>query len=123
INMLPRTITKSLKLPLGFLMERPVTVHNAIAGLIILIAISFLLRDNLFQSKDIGLQRMVYLIIKELSPASVEVIIVTSCLMKDMNGMTDVYRANAIRNLCRNIDGTLLTQIEWYTRDCEKMEQ
>ncbi|GKG18658.1 coatomer subunit gamma, partial [Tanacetum coccineum] len=43
------------------------------------------------------------------------VIIVTSCLMKDMNGMTDMYRANAICNLCRIIDGTLLTQIERHT--------
>ncbi|GJQ99120.1 probable methionine--tRNA ligase [Tanacetum coccineum] len=38
------------------------------------------------------------------------------CLMKDMNGMTDMYRANAICNLCRIIDGTLLTQIERHTR-------
>nr|GEY94032.1 DnaJ homolog subfamily C GRV2 isoform X1 [Tanacetum cinerariifolium] len=87
----------------GFLMERPVTVHNAIAGLIIMI--------------------MVNLIIKELPPALDEFIIVTRCHMKDMNDMSDAYRANAIRNLCRIIDGTLLTQIKRYTRDCEKMEQ
>nr|GEY52118.1 casein kinase I isoform delta-like [Tanacetum cinerariifolium] len=42
--------------------------------------------------------------------ALVEFIIVTSC------HMSDLYRANAIRNLCRIIDGTLLTQIERYTR-------
>nr|GEZ52172.1 coatomer subunit gamma-like [Tanacetum cinerariifolium] len=52
-------------------------------------------------------RRMVNLIIKELSPAPDE----------DMNGMSDVYRANAIRNLCRIIDGTLLIQIERYTRN------
>ncbi|KAI7750418.1 hypothetical protein M8C21_033742, partial [Ambrosia artemisiifolia] len=71
---------------------------------------------KLFQSKDIGLRRMVYLIIKELSPSSDEVIIVTSSLMKDMNSKTDVYRANAIRVLCRITDGTLLTQIERYLK-------
>ncbi|XP_047320130.1 coatomer subunit gamma-2-like [Impatiens glandulifera] len=71
---------------------------------------------KLFQSRDIGLRRMVYLIIKELSPCADEVIIVTSSLMKDMNSKTDMYRANAIRVLCRIIDGTLLTQIERYLK-------
>ncbi|KAF8047310.1 hypothetical protein N665_3101s0005 [Sinapis alba] len=71
---------------------------------------------KLFQSKDTGLRRMVYLIIKELSPSSDEVIIVTSSLMKDMNSKIDMYRANAIRVLCRIIDGTLLTQIERYLK-------
>ncbi|XP_065855289.1 coatomer subunit gamma-2 [Euphorbia lathyris] len=71
---------------------------------------------KLFQSKDIGLRRMVYLMIKELSPSSDEVIIVTSSLMKDMNSKTDMYRANAIRVLCRITDGTLLTQIERYLK-------
>ncbi|KAK1402643.1 Coatomer/calthrin adaptor appendage, C-terminal subdomain-containing protein [Heracleum sosnowskyi] len=71
---------------------------------------------KLFQSRDLGLRRMVYLIIKELSPSSDEVIIVTSSLMKDMNSKTDMYRANAIRVLCRIVDGTLLTQIERYLK-------
>ncbi|KAL8168169.1 hypothetical protein V2J09_009669 [Rumex salicifolius] len=71
---------------------------------------------KLFQSKDTGLRRMVYLIIKELSPSADEVIIVTSSLMKDMNSKTDMYRANAIRVLCRITDGTLLTQIERYLK-------
>ncbi|KAI3446100.1 hypothetical protein Pfo_002765 [Paulownia fortunei] len=71
---------------------------------------------KLFQSRDIGLRRMVYLMIKELSPSADEVIIVTSSLMKDMNSRTDMYRANAIRVLCRITDGTLLTQIERYLK-------
>ncbi|PAN50733.1 hypothetical protein PAHAL_9G542100 [Panicum hallii] len=71
---------------------------------------------KLFQSSDAGLRRLVYLMIKELSPSSDEVIIVTSSLMKDMNSKTDMYRANAIRVLCRIIDGTLLTQIERYLK-------
>lgn len=36
--------------------------------------------------------------------------------MKDMNSKTDMYRANAIRVLCRIIDSTLLTQIERYLK-------
>jgi coatomer protein complex subunit gamma len=71
---------------------------------------------KLFQSKDIGLRRMVYLVIKEISPSSDEVIIVTSSLMKDMNSKTDLYRANAIRVLCRITEGGLLGQIERYLK-------
>ncbi|KMZ56280.1 Coatomer subunit gamma-2 [Zostera marina] len=71
---------------------------------------------KLFQSKDSGLRRLVYLMIKELSPCADEVIIVTSSLMKDMNSKIDMYRANAIRVLCRITDGTLLTQIERYLK-------
>ncbi|KAJ7535408.1 hypothetical protein O6H91_12G032000 [Diphasiastrum complanatum] len=71
---------------------------------------------KLFQSKEVGLRRMVYLIIKEISPTSDEVIIVTSSLMKDMNSKTDLYRANAIRVLCGITDGSLLGQIERYLK-------
>ncbi|CAL9107427.1 acidic leucine-rich nuclear phosphoprotein 32-related [Musa troglodytarum] len=71
---------------------------------------------KLFQSKDTVLRRMVYLMIKDLSPSADEVIIVTSSLMKDMNSKTDMYRANAIRVLCRITDSTLLTQIERYLK-------
>ncbi|KAG9130174.1 hypothetical protein Leryth_018766 [Lithospermum erythrorhizon] len=71
---------------------------------------------KLFQSKDVALRRMLYLIIKELSPSSDEVIIVTSSLIKDMNSRTDMYRANAIRVLCRITDATLITQIERYLK-------
>jgi coatomer protein complex subunit gamma len=46
----------------------------------------------------------------------VKVIIVTSSLMKDMNSKIDMYRANAIRVLCRITDGTLLAQIERYLK-------
>ncbi|CAI5952905.1 unnamed protein product [Closterium sp. NIES-65] len=71
---------------------------------------------KLFQSNDIGLRRFLYLMIKEISPSSDEVIIVTSSLMKDMNSKTDLYRANAIRVLCRITDGGLLGQIERYLK-------
>lgn len=48
--------------------------------------------------------------------SKLKVIIVTSSLMKDMNSKNDMYRANAIRVLCRITDGTLLTQIERYLK-------
>lgn len=49
---------------------------------------------------------MVYLVIKELSDTAEDVIMVTSSIMKDTAavGSDVVYRANAIRALCRIID-------------------
>jgi hypothetical protein len=71
---------------------------------------------KLFQHKDVHLRRMVYLVIKEVIPSSDEVIIITSSLMKDMNSRNDLYRANAIRVLCRIIDPQMLLQIERYLK-------
>lgn len=76
----------------------------------------FFSATKLFQNKDANLRRMVYLIIKELSPSSDEVIIITSTLMKDMSSKIDLYRANAIRVLCKIIDSQLLQQIERYLK-------
>ena len=54
---------------------------------------------------------MVYLAIKELAGTAEDVIMVTSSVMKDVQGAggrgsgeQDIYRANAIRALCRIID-------------------
>jgi coatomer protein complex subunit gamma len=48
---------------------------------------------------------MVYLVIKELAHIAEDVIMVTSSLTKDMNAKSDViYRANAIRALCKITD-------------------
>jgi coatomer subunit gamma len=48
---------------------------------------------------------MVYLVIKELAHTAEDVIMSTSIIMKDMSVGSDViYRANAIRALCRIID-------------------
>eukprot|EP00742_Colponemidia_sp_Colp-10_P003508 GILJ01003735.1.p1 GENE.GILJ01003735.1~~GILJ01003735.1.p1 ORF type:complete len:905 (-),score=126.81 GILJ01003735.1:163-2877(-) len=69
---------------------------------------------KLFQSQDVTLRRMLYLIIKELKPNETEVIIVTQSLTKDMNSKTDLYRANAIRVLCRILEPAMLQQIERY---------
>ena len=71
---------------------------------------------KLFMHKDFHLRRMVYLCIKEFIPSSEEVIIITSSLMKDMNNPHDLFRANAIRVLCKIIDGQMLLQIERYLK-------
>ena len=62
--------------------------------------------SKLFQNKDASLRQMVYLVIKELAQTAEDVIMVTSSIMKDTAavGGDVVYRANAIRSLCRIID-------------------
>jgi coatomer subunit gamma len=61
--------------------------------------------SKLFQNKDPSLRQMVYLILKELAHTAEDVIMSTSIIMKDGNlGSEHIYRANAIRALCRIID-------------------
>ncbi|KAI5819479.1 adaptin N terminal region-domain-containing protein [Pyronema omphalodes] len=74
---------------------------------------------KLFQHRDASLRQMVYLVIKELADTAEDVIMVTSSVMKDVSGAggragaeQDIYRANAIRALCRIIDGTTVQAIE-----------
>lgn len=71
---------------------------------------------KLFQSKDIPLRRMMYLLLKELSTISDDVIIVVSSLTKDINSKNDLYRANAIRVLSKITDASLLPQVERYLK-------
>eukprot|EP01087_Luapelamoeba_hula_P006403 TRINITY_DN1648_c1_g2_i1.p1 TRINITY_DN1648_c1_g2~~TRINITY_DN1648_c1_g2_i1.p1 ORF type:complete len:876 (+),score=106.12 TRINITY_DN1648_c1_g2_i1:212-2839(+) len=73
---------------------------------------------KLFQSKDVNLRRMVYLMLKDLLPLvdDTGVIIVISCLTKDMNSKIDLYRANAIRVLCKINDISMLGQAERYLK-------
>ncbi|KAL8700865.1 MAG: hypothetical protein Q9224_000771 [Gallowayella concinna] len=69
--------------------------------------------SKLFQNKDASLRQMVYLIIKELANTAEDVIMVTSSIMKDTSVGSDVlYKANAIRALCRIIDATTVQAIE-----------
>ncbi|TNY19491.1 coatomer subunit gamma [Rhodotorula diobovata] len=68
---------------------------------------------KLFQHKDSALRQMVYLVIKELSNIAEDVIMVTSSIMKDMQPNLEViYRPNAIRALCRVIDGSMIVGVE-----------
>ena len=61
--------------------------------------------SKLFQNKDPSLRQMVYLVLKELANTAEDVIMSTSIIMKDTAVGSDVlYRANAIRALCRIID-------------------
>ncbi|KAI9102708.1 adaptin N terminal region-domain-containing protein [Phlyctochytrium arcticum] len=72
---------------------------------------------KLFQSPDIPLRQMVYLLIKELSTVAEDVIMVTSSLMRDMNAKSDViYRANAIRALAKITDSSMLQAIERFIK-------
>lgn len=59
---------------------------------------------KLFQSPDVHLRRMVYLIIKELKVESDSSLIVVSCLSKDMTSRIDLFRANSIRVLAKIMD-------------------
>ena len=60
---------------------------------------------------------MVYLVLKELSSSADDVIMVTSSIMKDTAVGSDViYRANAIRALCRIIDVRRTTTSFCYLR-------
>lgn len=59
---------------------------------------------KLWQSSDVLVRRLVYLLIKELSTASEDAIIVTASLTKDINSSTDLFRSHAIRALCRVCD-------------------
>mmetsp|Transcript_29994 Transcript_29994/g.87622 ORF Transcript_29994/g.87622 Transcript_29994/m.87622 type:complete len:946 (-) Transcript_29994:90-2927(-) len=71
---------------------------------------------KLFVSHDLFLRRMTYLFIKEIYERceSSDVIIVTSCLTKDMTCDVDLYRANSLRVLCRIIDASMLSAVERY---------
>ncbi|KAL6622139.1 Coatomer, gamma subunit [Neocallimastix californiae] len=72
---------------------------------------------KLFQSKDIPLRQMVYLTIKELSSIAEDVIMVTSSLVKDINSTSEtIYRANAIRALCKITDSSMLQSIERFLK-------
>jgi len=71
---------------------------------------------KLFQSKDIPLRRMVYLVLKELINMSDDVIMVMASLTKDINTNVDVYKANAIRVLTGITDSSMLNQIERYLK-------
>ncbi|KAI9205702.1 adaptin N terminal region-domain-containing protein [Polychytrium aggregatum] len=72
---------------------------------------------KLFQSNDIALRQMVYLLIKELSKIAENTFIITSSLTKDMTAKTDViYRANSIRALCKITDASMLQGIERFLK-------
>ena len=71
---------------------------------------------KLFQSPDVHLRRMVYLIIKELKIESDSSLIVVSCLSKDMTSKVDLFRANSIRVLAKIMDASMVQQMERFLK-------
>jgi len=67
---------------------------------------------KLFQSNNIFLRRMVYLVLKELSVASDQALIVTNCLLKDMSSDVQLFRANAVRVLGVILDAQSASNME-----------
>ncbi|WLF78039.1 coatomer subunit gamma [Lodderomyces elongisporus] len=68
--------------------------------------------SKLFQHKDQSLRQLVYLTIKELSATSEDILMVTSSIMKDIQGNDAVYKPNAIRTLSKVLDPTTVTAAE-----------
>lgn len=61
--------------------------------------------SKLFQHRDPSLRQIVHLLVRELARITDDVIMITSSVMKDTVGGSDlIFRPNAIRNLCRVID-------------------
>lgn len=71
---------------------------------------------KLFQSQDLHLRRLVYLVIKELRVASDSSLIVVSCLQKDMTSTIDPFRANSIRVLAKVMDASMVGNIERFLK-------
>jgi len=71
---------------------------------------------KLFQSPDVHLRRMVYLIIKELNVESDSSLIVVSCLSKDMTSKIDLFKANSIRVLAKIMDASMVGQMERFLK-------
>lgn len=71
---------------------------------------------KLFQSKDPALRRMMYLLLKELSPLAQDTIIAFAILIKDVTSDTDMYQANAIRVISGIMDAGMLGQMERYLK-------
>ncbi|RMZ74837.1 hypothetical protein DV737_g5692, partial [Chaetothyriales sp. CBS 132003] len=69
--------------------------------------------SKLFQNKDPSLRQMVYLIVKELAHSAEDIIMFTAIIQRDVTVGSDIiYKANAIRALCRIIDGTNVQGME-----------
>ena len=77
---------------------------------------AFFAATKLFQSGDIALRRMVYVVIRELATLADDVIIVTSSLMKDLTGKQELLRSGALRALCTVIDPSMIQSIERYMK-------
>jgi coatomer protein complex subunit gamma len=71
---------------------------------------------KLFQSNDIVLRRLLYIILKELANSADDILIAINSLAKDVNGKNDIYRAAAMRTLVVIADAQLLGPIDRYLK-------
>jgi coatomer protein complex subunit gamma len=72
---------------------------------------------KLFQNPDQSLRQMVYLVIKELSNSSKDVIMVTSSITKDMAARGElIYKPNAIRALVKITHPSMVQGIERFVK-------
>jgi len=72
--------------------------------------------SKLFQSNNVRLRRIVFLMIKCLQPSETEIFMVVGCLQKDINGKNDAFRANAIRTLAKIIEPSMAAQIDRFLK-------
>lgn len=71
---------------------------------------------KLFQCEHQKLRRMLYVTLKELSVHAEQVFIASSSLVKDISSNNDMYRANAIRTLCKVTDCSMIGPMERYLK-------
>lgn len=76
----------------------------------------FISVTKLFQSKDLSLRRMMYLLLKELASRAEDTIIAFATLIKDVNSDVELNRANAIRVISGIMDTSTLSQMERYIK-------
>eukprot|EP00808_Paulinella_micropora_P019524 g48228.t1 len=73
---------------------------------------------KLFQSQQVHLRRMIYLLIKVIvaGVSTDESLIVVSSLSRDMTSKQDLFRANSIRVLGHMLDQSMITSIERFLK-------
>jgi len=76
----------------------------------------FFSMTKLFQSQDVHLRRLVYVLIKELQVDSSESFVLVNCLTKDMNSSIPTFKANAIRVLVKIMDPGMVGAIERFLK-------
>jgi coatomer protein complex subunit gamma len=68
----------------------------------------FFASTKLFQSSDVHLRRLTYLVIKELHIGREESFICIASLNKDMTSKIELFRANSIRVLSKIMEGSMV---------------
>eukprot|EP00761_Pharyngomonas_kirbyi_P008188 gb/GECH01008199.1/.p1 GENE.gb/GECH01008199.1/~~gb/GECH01008199.1/.p1 ORF type:complete len:868 (+),score=209.99 gb/GECH01008199.1/:1-2604(+) len=96
---------KSLLSKLVYLLSKGETLSRSEATKL------FLNVTMLFQSNNLSLRRLVYLVIKELSEHADQLFVAVNTLANDMNNPNEVCHANAIRALTKICDTSTLAPI------------